>query len=342
MSVSILDGFDFASAGIDDFGVVQAGPSLTYDAYTRAIARGVPPQLQYLVRNAACRRGFDDILPGARAVVCCVVAMPPWPDGEDEPRYARFCTLGDYHQTLRQRLSPLAEYLKSCGATHTRICVDTAPVLERELAVRAGLGSIGWNRMFIHPRWGSFVALGEVFADIEVVEKRALEGAIEACTPGRTGCPCASGTRCCVRACPTQALTESGYDMHRCLAYWSTQHRGEMPEFYARSMGSTLWGCDRCQNACPRNRSQSPTTATPLDSPLPGISFYDLLTLSGRQLKKALAGSPLADAHPDIVRRNACIVLGNLGAHNHTAELENLALHSPTDWVRSSAQRALG
>ncbi len=327
-------------------GIIKADPCLTYPYYRDIIGRGVPPQLSYLATNAACRADFDTILPGTKSILCCAAALPAFP--RDTPcHYARFCAIGDYHQAMRDRMSCLWDALMPFFPdTAMRICVDTAPVLERELCVRAGLGSIGFNHMLIHPQAGSFIALGEMFltADLSGFKSildfnvRPQEAARDALNPGTIGC-CPHERRLCAAACPTKALTLSGYDFNRCLAYWTTQHKGDIPEEFASAMGDVIWGCDRCQTACPRNRAVTPDITH--DSPLHNLTFEDLLTLSARQIRKKLTGTSIADAHPYFLVRNACIVIGNLRDSRYSSLLALIADTHPCDWVKNAASRAL-
>lgn len=332
-----------ASLGIDALGVVPAGPMRSFDIYRQIIGRGLPPQLDYLGRNADCRRDLEAILPGTKSVVCCAAALPVF-RGDASRRYARFCALGDYHQTMRAKLQGLDACLRAhFPITQSRICVDSAPVLERELAVRAGLGDIGFNRIVSHTELGSFIVLAELLVDADLTGYREMlsfraNPEPSGCEPGGRAC-CPAGRRACVLACPVGALTEDGYDLNRCLAYWTTQHKGDIPEPYATAMGDMIWGCDRCQKACPRNRRAVPAAAQA--SPLETLSFEDILTLSARQLRKRLADTPLADGNPNLLVRNACIAIGNMGDSKYAVHLGNIASSHACDWVRRAAERAL-
>ncbi len=329
----------------DALGVASANPSKTWPAYMQAIANPVPPQLEYLRRNAACRSGFDDIMPGTQSILCCAIELPLFRD--DTPcHYARFCAIGDYHQVIREQLSKLDIILrKHFPIKNSRICVDTAPVLERELAVRAGLGTIGFNRMVIHPHFGSFIALGELFIDHDLtIWRNNIE--INVChdipdsayIPGSCGC-CFESERRCIAACPTGALSQAGYDFNRCIAYWTTQHKGMIPAPIDRAIGNCLWGCDRCQNACPRNTHKQPIRKMPDAHPLHKLTIPEILTLSARQLRKRLSGSCIADAHPYMLQRNACIVIANTHDLAHASLLGNIAETHDCDWVRETAKK---
>ena len=454
-----------ASVGIDAVGLARVGESLTYRSLDGIALQSVP-NLAYLARNASCRSHFDGLGVGDRpkTIVSCAVALDEMPDCAIAGGFARYCVCGDYHKVLRERLARLCDFLSdSIQLGAWRICIDTAPILEREWAVRAGMGHIGFNRMVIHPTLGSHIMLGEVLVEadlmpyrdilacetkpivrtqmndrtesienvesneaieliapresivksessleieliapsesienvesnkkreliedvesneaiesiapresmakiesnerieliekVESIEERELivrigdeqnsefEDNIEAylryCTPGCMRC-CKRGWRRCVASCPTGALSESGYDVSRCLSYWSTQHRGLVPEEMARAMGARLWGCDSCQTNCPwvRRAAPRPVGTTPLSE----LTLGDILTSSGKQLQKHLAQSPLGDAHPSMVVRNACIVVANTGNDAYRGELERLAQNHATDWVRHTALWAL-
>ena len=211
--------------------------------------------------------------------------------------------------------------------------------------MRSGIGSVGFNHLVIHPQWGSYLSLGELlidrdltpFADAIAYNVRPMAD-MQQLVPGAVAC-CAPERRRCVEACPTKALTDSGFNAGRCLAYWTTQHKGEIPDEFADAMGEVMWGCDRCQLVCPRNRDFN--VPMPENHPLMGLTLKEILTLSARQLRKRLAGSVMAEGHPYMLQRNACIVVGNRRDKTYFFELVNILENHTCDWVRSAAQRAL-
>ena len=311
--------------GIAACGVVDASKPVTFDTYSERIAEGIPEHLGYLQRNAECRRGFEAVMPGTRSILCFGIAWPQMP--ADAPcHFGRFCAIGDYHAVLRERIGLALDFLKKVfPIEHSRICVDTAPVLERELAVRSGFGSIGFNHMVIHPRWGAYLSLGELLVDVDLIpygDSLSMDTDSvyhpQYLVPGAVGC-CNPACRLCVRGCPTGALSSDGYDVNKCLAYWTTQHKGMIPREFAQAMGDVLWGCDRCLMSCPRNRSF--TVPLPDNNPLCSITLKDILTTSARQLRIRLAQTVIADAHPYMLQRNACIVIGNTGVRDLYPEL---------------------
>lgn len=331
--------------GIDALGVVSAGRMETFDIYNDIIRRGVPAQLSYLEKNAHCRADVSFVQSTAKTVICAAIALPavcPTPTG----RYAQFCFLGDYHAALRTRLSQLAEYLKGYfDIGEWRVCVDSAPLPERELAVRAGLGEIGRNRQVIHRTLGSHCVLGELLVDADLMPYSALLShrvqsySPDGLEPGKVRC-CASQNSLCVRHCPTGALQNDTYDFSRCLSYWSTQHRGKIPSVYARAMGDRIWGCDACQQHCPRACGKLPPPQR-MPSVLSELSFDEIFTLSGKALTRRLAGTPLCDASPNLLVRNACIVLANTHNRAYVSQLYDIANRHGCAWVRETAAESL-
>lgn len=334
------------SSGIGALGIAPSSFPISWEAYCRHLERGIPEHLEYLERNAHCRRDLNTIMPGTRSVICC--AVPLCAPSKSLCQFALFCHMGDYHDVVRERIRSFVPVLRALHpeVQMVRICVDTAPVLERELAVRAGLGTIGYQHMLFHPTLGSYCALGELFVDADLTPYRAeLEWNVSrkmpeklALIPG-AGCSCRAGKRQCVSACPVGALTDFGYDMGRCLAYWTTQHRGDIPEFFAAAMGDVIWGCDRCQTCCPRNRRV--VLASAVRTPLHDIDLGTILTSSARQLERRLEGTPIAGANLHILQRNACIVVGNTRDSRYILALRDIVAHHSCDWVCRAAQRAL-
>ena len=331
---------------IQSVGLVPATKTLTYTRYCEAIAAGLPPQLDYLARRAECRVDFEALMPGTVTVVCCAVFLPVF-DIRTPMHFARFCAIGDYHLVVRERIAALERWLRSrYPIQNSRICVDSAPILERELAVRAGIGNIGRNHLVYHPEYGSYIVLGELLVDVDLLPfRQEIEFGVHPradctreLTPGLSGC--CEGR--CIESCPTQALTWDGYNASRCLAYWTTQHKGMIPEPFASAMQDVIWGCDRCQIVCPRNANVPVPSVSDDSNPLNNLTMHEILTFSARKLRQRLAGSSIADAHPYMLVRNACIVLRNTdSAEVYRNELEDLSTSHACEWVRDAARLAL-
>lgn len=224
--------------------------------YLGWLADGRNADMAYLGNNLDKRFDPRLLMPGVKTIV--VVAQNYFPARrlpEGEPQIADYALGLDYHDIVKQKLRQLAA---TVGIADYRAFVDTAPVLERYWAVRAGLGWIGKNQQLIIPHAGSEFFLGELFVTIELPPDEPL--------PNRCGT-----CHRCVDACPTHALNlpatcVEGYgditrfDARQCLSYQTIENRGELTVDAKAAMGDTFYGCDRCQRACPWNRFAKPST----------------------------------------------------------------------------------
>jgi epoxyqueuosine reductase len=232
--------------GFDLVGVARAGTTTSFGVYTRWLESNMHGDMAYLSRSAAPREHPKALLDGCRSVV--VVAMsyrssqPASTDLSDPDRVwvSRYAWGRDYHKILRKRLVKvgrwLAEVAPGCA---WRACVDTAPVLEREWAARAGLGWIGKSTMLLNRRFGSELFLGVLLTDAELVPDPPATAHCGTCTA-------------CLDACPTKALVAPGsLDSRKCIAYLTIEHRGEIEAEQQPGIGRHIAGCDICNEVCP-------------------------------------------------------------------------------------------
>ncbi len=248
----------FARAqGFDLVGICRADPPDSLAHYDAWLAKGYHGTMEYLARHRLIRSDPKHLLPGAQSVIALGLnyAQDPPLEAADRPKIARYALGRDYHRVLRQKLRPLAKRLEETGAK-TRICVDSAPIPEREYAHRAGLGWFGKNTCLIDSHRGSWFFLGLVLTTLELEPDAPAEGGCGTC-------------KRCVEACPTGAIVhEAGrwqIDARRCISYLTIEHRGEIaPELSDRLEGWT-YGCDICQEVCPFNapRASQPLRAAP-------------------------------------------------------------------------------
>jgi len=280
-----------------------------FERYQRFVAQGLHGTMGWLANHAEVRRSLDNdgIVPGARSVIC--VAQRYATDGETRgtllAHIARYAHGRDYHNHFRKLLRKLADHVRTLApGVMARPLVDTAPVLERAWAARAGLGFIGKNGMLIIPDLGSFVIIGEVVTTLELPA-----------TPGAPMAPrCGRCTRC-LDACPTAAFTAPYVlDARRCIAYLTIEHEGVIaPELESR-IEPWFFGCDRCQEVCPYNRA--PGAQAPPDGPFAALQRWrtrtlpELLALSPAQWDELTLGTPLRRISFDDMRRNARAALG--------------------------------
>ena len=172
--------------------------------------------------------------------------FPLEPVGEEDRAYqgriARYALGDDYHEIIKDRLHVLADWLRQIAPdAQTRAAVDTAPVLERELAGLAGIGWVGKNTCVIHPRVGSWLLLGQIITTLSLSADEPMPDHCGTCTR-------------CIDACPTDAITQPyQLDASRCISYLTIEHRGEIPTEFHGPIGDWLYGCDICQDVCPHN-----------------------------------------------------------------------------------------
>lgn len=267
------------------------------------LARGHAGDMHYLHKHRDARQHPNSILEGCRNVVMLAAehdsseCNPPRHHG----RVARYARGPDYHNVLRKRLNALGDWLQvQCPGERSRGVVDTAPLLERDFARRAGLGWIGKNTMLIHPRHGSFLMLAALLTTAVLPADTPFDG--EHC-----------GTcTACLSACPTHAFTVPGrLDATRCISYLTIEHRGAIPLHLRDGLGDWLHGCDVCQEVCPWNRFAGAAVRLPHDPSLASLDCIELLSLDDATFRHRFRGTPLFRDKRSGLLRNACIVLGN-------------------------------
>jgi epoxyqueuosine reductase len=233
------DELGFLACGITDTSPIPDGGRLD-----QWLASGYAGVMRYLHRQARKRKDPLLIVPEAKSVV---VVLDNYYNGDSDPgpppRLARYARGEDYHRVTRERLEPLADFLRSSGATIAHTFADAGPVPERALALRAGLGWIGKNTMLIRPGAGSFFFIGTIFTDLPL----DLDSSIPTDH-------CGSCTRC-LDACPTDALVEPHLlDATRCISYLTIEQKGPIPEPLAERLEGWVFGCDICNEVCPWNQ----------------------------------------------------------------------------------------
>jgi epoxyqueuosine reductase len=296
--------------GFELAGVTPAAPAAgdvaRYHAWVEA---GFAGEMRYLTdRRAAVRDDPRNLLASAQSVVCVAKlygTAQPAPAG-----MSRYAVGEDYHTAMHRGLRRLDELLAArAGAGYeSKICVDTAPLLERAYARAAGLGWIGRNACLIHQGAGSWCFLGELLVSIPIEPDAA-------CAPAPNRC----GTcRRCIDACPTGAIAPAGgVDARRCIAYLTIELRGAIPEALRAPLGEHVFGCDVCQDACPWNR-RAPQAAT-------GPSLDDLAAMSEAEFRRMFQGTPVERARYPGFLRNVAVAMGNSRRQEFRTALERLA-----------------
>ena len=322
--------------GFDLAGVAALGPADTAAAFDDWIAAGRAGTMDYLARGAEKRR--DTRLPRPGTTHALVVALDY---GGKEPSgpVARYARGDDYHEVMEERLRELHVRLeRDAGrAIAGKPYVDTGPILERDLARRAGLGWFGKNTNLLNPERGSFFFLGALVLDAELAPDAPFEAD-----------RCGSCTRC-IEACPTGAIVAPRQlDATRCISYLTIERKGEIPLELREKIGALLYGCDICQEVCPWNMKFSSALAD--DSPFrarPAIAgrdarqlAHEIVVLTKTEFSAAFKGSPMKRAKLRGLKRNAAVVLGNVGTRED-ADVRGRALDDDEPAVRESASWAL-
>lgn len=289
----------------------------------------------------------DELLPGARSLVVVGVSYRTVEPGSDAPvddgsrgRIARYGWGSDYHDALKGRLQQLAAFLAArAGCTvRTRIFVDSGPLVERDAAVRAGLGFRGKNTNLLTPI-GSFVFLGALLTDVQLQEDQ----------PTLKDC---GSCRLCLDACPTDALaTPYHLAAERCISYLTIEHRGPIERELQPLMGDWVFGCDVCQEVCPYNKPPSSTSSRrrpegwPEFEPRPAVgtrpSLARLLALDDDGFRQAFQRSPVKRTKRRGLARNAAVAMANSGDRAAAAHLARAVERDPEPLVQDAARAGL-
>jgi epoxyqueuosine reductase len=295
--------------GFDLAGIASLGIPATASAFDEWLDAGRAGEMGYMTRWAEKRRDTRLPFPGATSAI--VVAMN-YGGREPSGPVARYARGDDYHDVMRDRLVELHRWLEEQlgHAVRGKAYVDTGPILERDLARRAGLGWFGKNTNLINPSLGSFFFLGALLVELDLEPSAPFEEE-----------HCGTCTRC-LEACPTDALLGPGVlDARRCISYLTIELRGPIAEEFREPIGDLLYGCDICQDVCPWNVKFS--RALPDDSPFAARRALggkdaralarELLAMSPEEFAVAFKGSPMKRAKLAGLKRNAAVVLGNVG-----------------------------
>jgi epoxyqueuosine reductase len=294
--------------GFDLVGITSLGPMETARAFDAWVARGYAGEMDYLARGAVKRRDSRLPLPGATSAI--VVGLDYGGRAPSGP-IARYARGDDYHDVMLAKLELLHRWLESQLGMPVKgkSYVDTGPILERELARRAGLGWFGKNTNLVNPRVGSFFFIGALLVDLDLAPDTPFEAD-----------RCGTCTRC-LDACPTAAFVEPRVlDATRCISYLTIELKGPIPEDLQPQMGTHIYGCDICQDVCPYNVKFAQELREPAFAPRPQVAERDarslaqeLLAMDDDAFRDAFRNSPMKRAKRRGLARNAAVVLANIG-----------------------------
>jgi len=325
-------------------GVSHPGPSDSYQTYVDWLDAGRHGEMAYLATDRARQRRSDPrfILPEVKSILALGF---PYQAPQDAPNSSGQTGLGkiaayaageDYHNTIPPLLEKIVIFAQEKAGQPViwRGYTDTGPILERELAQRAGLGWIGKNSCLISPHYGSYFLLAEILWDIPLEPDQPLGHDY-----------CGACTRC-IDACPTDCiLPNRTLDARRCISTLTIENKDEFPPELRPLTGDWVFGCDICQQICPWNVRFASTRPDPAFPGPPGVQRADLLnelTLSAQTFNRKFRYSPVLRAKRRGYLRNICVALGNQANTAATAHLRSALLTEPENLVRAHAAWALG
>ncbi|QEF99379.1 Epoxyqueuosine reductase [Stieleria maiorica] len=298
-----------AELGFINAGIAPAVDSAGFTDLVRWIESGYAAGMNYFADRLDAYRHADGVMAGTKSII---VLAYPYPADSDPSthdgrgRVARYAWPGiDYHDTIHHKLKQLKRLVADAAPeVSTRGCVDTAPLLERELAQLAGLGWRGKNTLLLNRHHGSYFFLACFLVDVELPYD----------APHATD-HCGTCTAC-LDACPTDAFPAPGVlDASRCISYLTIEHRESIPPELREGIGSWVFGCDVCQEVCPWNRKPSRRSQTAQeDRPLTDLDLLSFFAMDEETFRATYRKSPLWRTRLRGIRRNAAIVLGNQGA----------------------------
>jgi epoxyqueuosine reductase len=320
-------------AGRESFarvGIARAATPGEFERYRGWIAAGHHAGMKYLETTKEVRFRPERLLPGACSIICLAASHSPRPlVASDGASVARYASGADYHGTLRQRAERVARSAaERLGNFRYRVCVDSTPLAERSFAAAAGLGWIGKNGCLIDPEHGSWLLLAEILTDLDLPPDEPVAERCGSCVR-------------CLQMCPTGAFVEPGLlDAARCIAYWTIEHRGPIPDAVKEKMGPHVFGCDVCQDVCPWNGPVLPAAG---DRP---PTRPEWLEMGPGEWRRRYGSTALNRAGRRGVQRNAaasagaCADLTSEPALRRAAGLAEAGLSDASSWALSRLARA--
>jgi epoxyqueuosine reductase len=299
-------GFDLA--GVTDASAIDAGQA---EIFAEWLKSGFAGQMDYMHRNLQKRLDPARLFENAQSVIVVGLnyALPKHiPEPSESTaltgRIAGYAQYEDYHSFIKERLRKLVDFIKSLAGPgiKSKICVDSAPLAERALAVRAGLGFIGKNHMLINPGLGCRIFLGEIITNLKLPPDEPVAGNCDGCHK-------------CLDACPTGALRPDGqFDAGKCINYLTIEYKGQIPLGPAEKIGDRLFGCEECIEVCPYQQ-HAPACKNKqfrFYRDMARIGLQEVLDLDAEAFEAKFAESPIERLGLEGLKRNARICLANI------------------------------
>ena len=279
------------------------------EALTRFLKQGYQGEMDWLARHAERRVDPQKLMPEARSVIVLGSNYGPQNDPlqtlsqRDRATISVYAQGQDYHNALKKRLKQLGRWMVDTMSCDIKVFVDTAPVMERPLAARAGLGWQGKHTNLVSREFGSWLFLGEVFTTLDLPPDAPEVDHCGSCDA-------------CMQACPTDAIVEPNrLNPTLCISYLTIEHKSSIEPNLMASMGNRIYGCDDCLAVCPWNKFAEPTQEAPYfpRAELQAPRLADLASLDDTEFRKIFAGSPIKRTGRDRFVRNVMIAIGNSG-----------------------------
>ncbi len=302
--------------GFQQVGITDTCLDQHHGGYREWIARHYHGEMSYMARNVEKRLHPERLVPNTLSVICVrldyLIDEQRDPAGLlDHPSLAylsRYALGRDYHKLMRKRLQKFANRLESeLGPMGYRVFTDSAPVLEKALAAKAGIGWQGKHTNLLHRQHGSWFFLGEIYTDMQLKPDAPVENHCGSC-------------RACIDVCPTQAIVAPyRIDARRCISYLTIEHRSEIPLEFRSAIGNRIYGCDDCQLYCPWNRFAQYTREADFQPRhgLDQISLMDCYRWSESDFMRRMEGSAIRRIGYQCWLRNIVVALGNAAPDSH-------------------------
>jgi len=326
--------------GFQQVGITNIDLSKAESSLLEWLERGFHGEMEYMARHGTKRSRPDELHPGTIRIICVrmnYLTAPPESaqdicNNSNNAYISRYAIGRDYHKLLRKRIQQLATKIsEATGPFGHRVFVDSAPVLERPLAAKAGLGWQGKHSNLLSKDAGSWFFLGELYTDLPLPIDLPTTNHCGKCTD-------------CIDACPTQAIVAPyRVDARRCISYLTIELKGSIPIEFRPLIGNKIFGCDDCQLACPWSRFAQ-ITNEPDFNPRHGLESGQLINLfnwSEEEFLKRTEGMPLQRIGHAQWLRNIAIGLGNSSGGNDVINALNAKRHHPSKVVREHVEWAL-
>jgi epoxyqueuosine reductase len=323
--------------GFDDCRFTSASAPASAEQFQSWLAENKNGEMAWLERNAGKRVDPQKVLPGAKSVIMLAASYEKsdsqFPIHDSRTGLvARYAQFDDYHDILGERLKALTNFIDSVADRNIRSLwyVDTGPLLERDLAQRAGLGFVGKHTNLISRRLGNWIFLAEIITTLELAPD----------APEKNHCGNCSR---CLTACPTNAITAPfQLDARKCISYLTIELKGSIPIEFRRAIGNRIYGCDDCLAVCPWNRfaREGKLMKAHAREDLAAPDLLELLSLDNDGFKARFAHSPILRTKRRGLLRNVCVALGNVGDATALPALEK-STHDAEPLIAEHARWAM-